>query len=509
MVSYNKIIKFLKKHENILKYLSAFLVIFISLVTRSVSVLTRDYAFGFDQGRDYIAAWDIAVNHKWTLIGAELGAGVAGVGGLFHGPLHYYSLALPFIFFGGDPYGGLLLTFILGLLTIAAGFVLGRLLFNFWGGILLSLLIAISPQFIIQSYFVWNSHSTTLFIVLSFVFTYLIKEKKYLYTLLAAFFAGFTYNFELAVAVPLTFTLVIYVIFVLKIRSFKQYGFLILGLLLAYFPMLLFEARHDFMASTGILSYIFGSKSASPHPLQYYLLDHLVSVYYNFTDTFPRQSIIPYFLLLFLIPLSFYWILKEKAGSLKNFIIFCLLLIPCNFLVFAFLKNSVYTYYLLDLNIAYIVLIIYLFFKSYPLKSKIPLFVLIVLLVYFVGVAVIGGIRTFAHDIADTGGLAKMSGKREAIDYIYKDALGKDFGLFVFTGPIYTYPYDYIVTWYGKDKYGYVPHKEKKGLVYLLIEVDTGNTHTYKGWLETVIKDGKVLKTIKLPSGLILQKRQF
>lgn len=59
----------------------------------------------------------------------------------------------------------------------------------------------------------------------------------------------------------------------------------------------------------------------------------------------------------------------------------------------------------------------------------------------------------------------------------------------------------------GKKKYHFVPGKEKSGTFYLLIEPDHEKPWSYEGWLETVIKSGKILSTVELPSGLIVQKR--
>jgi hypothetical protein len=75
--------------------------------------------------------------------------------------------------------------------------------------------------------------------------------------------------------------------------------------------------------------------------------------------------------------------------------------------------------------------------------------------------------------------------------------------------PIYTYPYDYLFQTYGGQKYGYVPGSVKKGLVYLIIEPDSSKPWTYKGWLETVIVGGTIVKTETLPTGQIVQLRQF
>ena len=79
----------------------------------------------------------------------------------------------------------------------------------------------------------------------------------------------------------------------------------------------------------------------------------------------------------------------------------------------------------------------------------------------------------------------------------------------IFAPGIYTYPYDYILWWYGREKYNYIPYNEKKGTVYLLIEKDPYQLWRSKGWLETVIKNGTIIKTVTLPSGLIVQERRF
>src|SRR3990167_6976885 len=87
----------------------------LGISLRSVEVLNGNYLFGFDQGRDYMAVYNIVENHKFTLLGAEVGAGSAGLSGLFHGPGYYYLLSLMYILFRGDLYGGIVLMFFFGI----------------------------------------------------------------------------------------------------------------------------------------------------------------------------------------------------------------------------------------------------------------------------------------------------------------------------------------------------------------------------------------------------------
>lgn len=117
--------------------------------------------------------------------------------------------------------------------------------------------------------------------------------------------------------------------------------------------------------------------------------------------------------------------------------------------------------------------------------------------------------RFWKNDFPDYGGTHKARGKLDAIDFIYRDANSKDFGLFVFTPPIYTYAYDYLIWWRGTRMYGYISPKDKKNTFYLLAEPDPEKPWTYKGWMETAVTGGTVINTWTLPSGFIVQKRKI
>lgn len=177
------------------------------------------------------------------------------------------------------------------------------------------------------------------------------------------------------------------------------------------------------------------------------------------------------------------------------------------FLISAFVKTTIFEYYLIHINIIIIFLFSYIFVRSFE-KKKIffqTIFTVFFVILLFYGT--VNSIEITRRDYSDLGGMSKIKGKIEAIDYIYKDAKGREFGLLIFAPPIYTYQYDYLIWWHGERKYHYLPHKNKSGLFYLLIEKDLGKWWTYKGWLETVVKTGKVIETKELPSGFIIQKR--
>jgi len=120
---------------------------------------------------------DIVDFRNFRLIGTALGAGSAGIQGIFHGPGYYYLLAIPYIIFNGDPYGGVVLMFIFGAGTLALGFLLGKKMFGDVGALLLTTLLAISPPLIAQSRAIWSPFPSTFFVMLSLLFTYLMNLK--------------------------------------------------------------------------------------------------------------------------------------------------------------------------------------------------------------------------------------------------------------------------------------------------------------------------------------------
>lgn len=504
---YNKFNNFFHNNIKLLLFIVIILCIILSIFPRVIDALNQNPIFGFDQGREYLAARNIVVNHKFILIGTELGAGSAGLSGLFHGPIYYYLLTIPFILFNGNPAGSTWLMFLFGILSIIFSYYFGKKVFNKNIGIIFALLVAISPVLIAQSRFLWSPNMSTLFILISFFFIYrFIKDKKRKDIFLSAFFAAFTYNFEMAIAIPLSITLFVYSIFIFR-KKVINYLYILEGLLIGFIPMFLFELRHGFMGFKGIINYLFSDKKSSSFDIVL-VLDHLKSFIFNFKDTFPIDNVIlSAIFLCSLLVVTAYLLKDENKKELKKFITFFFFLIPITFIVFIFLRNTVWTYYLIDLSLTYIILFSYVIYAFYIRKLKTSLKISIIILLVLVSVGLYSSVKTSLYDYPDYGGTAKLIGKMDAVDYIYKDASKKPFNLFVFSPPVYTYPYDYLIWWYGEKKYGYIPTQDKKGTFYLLIEPDGEKPWSHKGWLETVIKSGTIIKTVTLPSGFIIQKR--
>lgn len=501
---YIKIVNSLKKW---LSTESAFVILFslvlvLAILPRSIEVLNGNPVFGFDQGREYLMTEDIFKNRNLRLIGTPLGAGAAGLQGIFHGPVYYYLLGIPYVLFNGNPAGGTVLMLVIGIMSLLTSYLLGKDMFGKIGGLLVMALVGMSPLFIAQSRFIWSPYPSTLFSLIAFYFIYHISKRK-LNIFLASFFSAFVYNFEFAIAVPLSISLLFYALYLFR-SKISKYIYLFSGFAFGLLPMIIFEMRHNFMAINGLLSYIGSGKTDEKFELIPHLLDHFNSFASHLSASFPEVFLFNLiFFIIVLVPFVFF-IRKEKNKSLKRFLIYVSLIPLINFLILLFLRNAVYHYYLYHLTVIYILIFVYVLLNAG--KNKLIKFSVGILFVFLTVSFFLTYTWSSIYDINDYGGIAKLKGKVDAIDYIFEDANGEKFGLFVFSPPVYTYPYDYIISW-RQNKYGYIPSQSKEGVFYLLIEKDPEKPWSYEGWLKTVIKTGRVEKEVILPSGFIIQKR--
>lgn len=485
------------------KYTFSFFLLTILLlgsIPRGIELLNRNYLFGFDQGLFYQAVRDIVVNKHFTLIGSEVG----GIGGFFQGPGWYYLLSIPYIIFRGDPYGAMVLMFALGAGSILLSVLLFEKLLGRKTALLIGFFLSLSPGIISQSRFFWPPFVITP-LTLLFLFCVLKAYKgKKLYIPLAFFIIGLMTHFEIATGGSLLIASILSLLIVRPkdMLKLKTIVFSIGAFLITQSPLLLFDIRHEFISSKGLIKFLtHGSASKNVYSLSNHIdmfKDSLFSVSYNWYI----GSV-----LLLIIGFSSYKIIKAKKvkKELKQFVLFLLICPLILFLSFLPMSATLWSWWFLELPVFLCVLLGISFSMQVSLlRVKAILYVvLLVYLFFFVNQTY----KWYKLDLPDYGGTAKIKGKIDAINYIYKDAGSKNFGLLVFTPPVYTYPYDYLMYWYGKNKFGYIPPAEKKETFYLLIEPDPAKPTSYKGWLETVIKDGEVQKTVKLPSGFIIQKR--
>lgn len=494
-----------------MKYLSSLLFISIFVLAfflRAKEVLSNNYLFIIDMGRDMMAVRDIVVNHHLTLIGPY-----TSLGGVFQGPLYYYLLSIPTFLFKGDPLGPLILMLLISLATAFIAFIFLKRHFGSKTAFIGFFLFSVCPEAVAAATYTWNPHPMWLLMVLFvfLLFELCLKNKKA--NLFLWLTIGLMFHFEAALGFFILITTLAYCLLFLKKELFSKY--FLIGLLLlfiTFIPQILFEFRHQFLMTKSILNMFSGRGTgllAGSEAFNFVSLmqNHLMELINNYKSSFPIEK--PFTFLpaaIFLTSLLVVF-LKKKGAKPNNEKTFYGLYIK--FIILFILITS---FYLFPIRYWFFTGFqsLHLFFIAIVLSSlfrykygKLAVLILIIPMFYYLVLR----INVLYFGPTDNGGTAKIKGKTEALDFIYEDAQGKEFGLFIFTPPVSSDPYDYIINWRESKKYNYVPARDKSGTFYLLIEPDPNQPWTYKGWLETIIKTGKIEKTVKLPSGFIIQKR--
>src|SRR3989338_1067619 len=487
------------------------LTLLLGFALRAQEMISHNFLFLLDQGRDMMAVKGILYDHHITLIGPS-----TSLRGVFQGPLWYYLLTFSTGIFSGDPWGGIVLMVVISVLVLLVVYFWIRELFGEKAAIITLFLFAVSPEASAAATYAWNPHPMWLLIVI-YIFTFysfIYKSNKF--NLILWPIIGLMFHFQTALAVFILLATGIYcLVFERKIFT-KNFIIGIALFLCTFIPQILFDIRHDFLMSKSALSlfivseqglFVGGEKSGYISLIK----NHFLSLYENFRSAFINDGVAKYVPNLFIVViLASILLIKKKVNIfLKNeseFILFIVkLLLMISLLTFAYPFTLRY-WFLTGFQPFYLILLGLLLSKFLTDRlGKVFVILLFAILTFYSWQK----IDLLYFNPPNDGGAEKIKGKLSAIDYAYKDAKRKPFGLLVFTPAVYTDAYDYLIFWYGKNKYGYMPHKDKKGTFYLLMETDTSKPWSNKGWLETVTKTGKILETTILPTGLIIQKRSI
>lgn len=223
-----------------------------------------------DQGRDAIVAKQILIDHNLTLLGPR-----TSVGNMYLGPLYYYAM-VPFLAMTyPDPTGPAYAIAVLGVITVALVYLIGKRLVGARAAAIAALLYAVSPWVIELARFSWQPNPAPFVGLLMMFFTVqALKGKTSRWFLVAVCFAILIqlHYISLLAAFP---TAILFVIDYWKHREkkgVKKHYFTIIfaslcALVLSQLPLVVFDLRHDRVISRGFDEFFQSQHSSSP-PLQ-------------------------------------------------------------------------------------------------------------------------------------------------------------------------------------------------------------------------------------------------
>lgn len=490
--------------KNRLTLLILALIILASSYLRLTGVFTNSFAFTYDVGRDMLKVSDIVNNHKITLIGFT-----TGVEGIFYGPWWYYILSIPFLLSSGNPQFIAAFIALTGILTILLLFILGKKIEGNTFGLILAFLAGFSPELIGLSSQIWNPNIAPILIVISlFLILKIIKKPTPLTFFLFGIISSLLIDTEIVFGVLLLLGSIIGLFVVSRKTILTKKALLFLpGFLLILSPRIAFEFRHDFLMTKTFFN-LLNSQGQQATSIVLPEITNKLNIFlkiYAGTIT-GRSETIAIALLTFIIIFSFIYYKKIKTETQKYFLLSAI--ITATFIIgIIFFSHDIWPHYLVGLPVYFCLLTaIPLYYAAKKLKFGQFSISLLLIGLFWVNVNPVQTITDLQKPIWE-GDAAVYRNQIAVVDYIYKQAAGEKFNLIAYSPAVFSYPYDYLFSWYGPKKYNYAPSEKHQKLFFVIIEPDSQHPTILRDWLKLREKDGKIIKQQTVKGGVIVQTR--
>ncbi len=476
----------------IYKYLRKYyLLIFIVLLAFFLRIvfLNNDLFFGFEQGRDFIKIHEI-LSGDLTLIGPK-----TDIDGIFHGAFSYYIPALPFWLSGGNPY--LVQLFFVSINSVAIVFLYQfvKSLFNKNAAIISSVLYAVSYSSVV--YARWLSNPTLVPALTIFILYFLVRSKnKPMYLIVVFLLWSIIVHLEIVAAAALLPGIFLY-IFLKKVKVQPKVIILaVFSVLIILSPYVIFNYRHDNILANGIVQYFSTEKENISRTIQFSrFLEEVVD------NVYPSSRSIALFI---------FWLLLTIPFALKKFDRKNL------FLITVFLFTGPVMYFILGVNPLrhfYIAMPVFLSIiiscAIVSLGQKRAVFGVVFLLLIF-----LGNLKVIYNRLPQRRPIflyhaqhTYIGDQKRLLDYIYIDTDTKEFNYEYYSIPYWkNEAWEYLFSWYGERKYGYLPSTNKTEIFYVLIEPEEKQPLYQQDWYENMDKVSTLISSFE--SGrLKLEKR--
>lgn len=466
-------------------------------------ILSGDFFYLYDQARDYLLVKDLVVNHSLMLIGNR-----SGLGGFFHGPLWIYAIAPIYILTKGNPFGLAYFYIGLQLFTVFFAYIIGSKLYGNKGGLLVSLLVALSPA-------TWSPVPNSVSadaepLVYLCLFYFLVRfirgdAKSFIF---AAFLTGLALQFETASTLVLLPT--VFVFFFFGKKAYKNIKVILLSILsfaLSVSTFILFDIRHKFLMTNSILhAFSGGQKGQGYLDFKNRIVDHLGGLLGAYRDPLFNQNGLLILLFAVIIVFALVLIIKNKKyGYRKEFLL--LLIFPAIFFgFFIFYAYPVWPEYVFGLLIP-VAFTFYLAISTVWKKSMGKVLVIIFFSLTFLNVFVFLK-NQYLQTYPQPNSSGSYKNQKAVVEWIYKDAGAGKFGYFIYTPEIFTHGMDYLFYWYGKDHKGTIFENQKDKTTYLILYPHmTNDEGAYVFWKKNVLKtQGKVVLSKMFYGGITVEK---
>ncbi len=497
----------MKKIIKFRPYIILLLILIGGAFLRLWGMAHGNFAFTYDVGRDLLAVQKMIEQQKFSLLGPT-----TGVEGVFYGPWWYLFLAIPFFLTGGNPYVIVSIIAVLGVSVVFMGFLLGR---EFGGqtlGLLLALFIAFTPPFISFSTQIWSPDLLPPFMIFTLVVSYLLFKgtiKNKFWWLFLGLSATLTFEMEASFGFFfLTATTLMVLIFPFPRKKTINTFFFFWGIILIEGFRMVFELKHNFLQTKSLIKVFQTTTSGEEESFLIKINDTLLLFWQKWIETLGGGNFLISLITLFFTfgIIFFFW--KKTAKENRFLAKFLLLIFSLTFAGFIFYPRALWLHYFIGLPLIYLFLF-FLALSSFLARSKSLKRRFLICLIFSLAFYASNPTEIYQSIKAPLfkGDAAVFRNQLKVVDAVYNDAGGKRFNYVAYTPPIHPYTWQYLFSWYGRNKYSYLPSQEKANFFYLIIEPDFEHPERLEDWLKLRAGDGKFIKTEVIAGGITLEKR--
>jgi hypothetical protein len=356
-----KYLNYFTQKFNNKNYLILFIVFLIFLFFR-VWLLPQTISFGWDQERDAQIVEKIVKFTGIPLIGPR----VVGDNGFYLGPYFFYLLA-PFYFLTSlHPYAIIYFVVFISLLFFIISFLCLRKVYDFKTATIFLLIWALLPAAIYQDKIAWNPVLIPLSfsIIILFLLKFQFKSK---YFLILGLVLGLIFHIHFQ---GLFYSVLALVYLIRKNpKSYINFIWTILGFILTFTPLVIFDIRHQWLNSHLFINFFFSTTQSSKS------LFSFIPVWTNFIGQITGIYNLIFSIILWFILVIYGFINRKKIFQTSFLILF--LITPFAFAIYGHRPSEYYFNYLLP--------IIVLNFSIFISKIKLPTpIVFIIILIFFI-----------------------------------------------------------------------------------------------------------------------------
>lgn len=503
----------MKRHFNQLKreistnksiYIFVGIILFLAFFVRIYRV-DQILGFYYDQGRDALVIWDLWHNGKFFLIGPT-----TGIEGIFRGPWYYWLIAPFYLMGSGNPVWPSVFLAFTTVVAVALIYVLGVMVLGRGTGLLAAFIASFSFHFVYGAR--WLSNPTPMFLVsmLLVLGIFLVLEGKKWAWILIGLVLGMSMQFGSAAELFYFPAVLVFAIWLASrsgqrknLPDIKIFLVTVAMLFVTFLPQIIFDLRHDGILRQAIAKFLFEQESFKASFWE--VVKIRIPFYF---DVFSNKLFLSHRNYDFILGTILLFIIFTRRriifGNHKFLALGTLFVSPLiGMLFFQGNYGNVYDHYFTGYYLIFVLIFSYLLglaAKDAWGKTLIIVFVFVFLQIN------LPSVKSYLESDIHKPLSIFLGNQKEAVDWVYKNAVGHEFNVDVYVPPVISYSYDYLFLSRGEAIHRKLPNENEQSLLYTLYEQDTPHPERLESWLARQRGIGEVQETMKF-GGITVERR--